>query len=237
MQVSGEEQRHQHAGGGGGQTMSRNGSGVAAAAAAAGGSPASSEARSQSDGGAATAGSGGGAGHRLKIRLGGSSKSNRGTSVSSEGTNTNGPPTPRATTPVISAASPTTTTAAPARTNGHIEEYHQNGTVMDSRTNATSSREDVQPNPSPSAVPMALKQSSEGATGMQEHLNGKPMKNEHLAIAAEDDEETKKQREEQLQQDLAELPNVARQSLVPLYELVRRLVARSYTDLQSIVEV
>lgn len=42
---------------------------------------------------------------------------------------------------------------------------------------------------------------------------------------------------EQLARDLAELPSIARQHLVPFHEIVRRTVARSYDELQSIVEV
>lgn len=53
----------------------------------------------------------------------------------------------------------------------------------------------------------------------------------------EEDEATRLLREAQLATDLQELPNVARQSLVPLYEVVRRAIAKSYTDLQSVVEV
>lgn len=42
---------------------------------------------------------------------------------------------------------------------------------------------------------------------------------------------------QQLENDLLELPDVARQHLVPLYEVVRKVVARSFSELQSLVEM
>lgn len=228
MQASGEEhqqqqQQHGRGNGGatGGQTMSRNESGNSSNRAGSPASTASAEAPLQSDGGAAAGGGTAGGGHRLKIRLGGSSLSNRGTSVSSEGTN--GPATPRATTPVAAAIR---ATSPAARTNGHAEEHRfhhqQNGTAVQNDTHVDGVKEEE---PSASVI-MGKKASleTESKTQLEE------------AIVVED-EEIKRIKEEQLKKALAELPNVAHQSLVPLYELVRRLVARSYTDLQSIIEV
>ena len=219
MQASGEEHPQQHARGNrvGGQTMSRHGSTNSGHAAASPDAAATADAATnQLEGSAATTGGGTAAGHRLKIRLGGSSLSNRGTSVSSEGTN--GAATPRATSPV----------AAIRATNGHTEgDYHHqqaNGTSMDEAMSGNSiKQEDFIASQS-----MGKKISSS---------DGEPkVQNEHPTAVVET-EEMERYKEEQLKKGLAELPAVAHQSLVPLYELVRRLVARSYTDLQSIVEV
>lgn len=218
MQASGEEQpsQQQHARGNGvgGQTMSRHGSSNSGYGAASPGSTATASgeaATKQLEGGTGTTG------QRLKIRLGGSSLNNRATSVSSEGTN--GAATPRATSP-----------AAVRPTNGHTDdEYrHQqaNGTAMDKGMSGNSIKQEE----FMVSKPMGEKAgSSNGEAKMQ---------NEHSSIpTVVETEEMKRYKEEQFQMDVAELPAVAHQSLVPLYELVRRLVARSYTDLQSIVEV
>ena len=60
---------------------------------------------------------------------------------------------------------------------------------------------------------------------------------EHQAEEHEHEQEQEQDRAEQLQRDLLELPPIARQHLVPLYEIVRRVVARAYSELQSLVEV
>lgn len=212
----------------GGESMSRNGSASAIAAVTAA-SPTSSQ--SHSDGGAATP-----AGHRLKIRIGGSTlggSNHRTGSVSSEGTN--GHSTPRATTPVAVPAAVST-----PKSNGHLE-HHDGAKTMH---NGDISRETIKQelDNEGRAVSVSSEKLSQAAS-QQERLDPKPPskteeKQDELPVQeAQEDEETKRKKEEQLRSALAELPNVARQSLVPLYELVRRLVARSYTDLQNIVEV
>lgn len=58
---------------------------------------------------------------------------------------------------------------------------------------------------------------------------------EAARLRAEADERERLRK--QLEIDLQELPDVARQHLVPLYEIIRRVVARSFTDLQSLAEM
>lgn len=211
-----QQQQHSHgngSAGAGGESMSRNGS-------LNGGYTASSPRTSEAAAGVSGGGNANAGGHKFKIRLGGNSlTSGRGTSVSSEGTN--GPATPHAATPIAASTSRAT---SPAQVNGHTaEQYHaqQNGTALDSGVNDAVMKQEQPP-----SVLMDKKTSSQ--SGM------KAMDEQAVHI---EDEHAKQQREIQLQKDLAELPNVAHHSLVPLYELVRRLLARSYTDLQSIVEV
>lgn len=59
----------------------------------------------------------------------------------------------------------------------------------------------------------------------------------HLSGQEEDREQQEQERAEQLHSALLQLPPIARQHLVPLYEIVRRVVARAYSELQSLVEV
>lgn len=69
------------------------------------------------------------------------------------------------------------------------------------------------------------------------------LKQEAAAREAEEQREKLRAAEEQARQDqvydagLRELPQIARQHLVPLHEVVRRAIARSYSELQSLVEV
>ena len=60
-----------------------------------------------------------------------------------------------------------------------------------------------------------------------------------LSIAREirEQEERKASEWEQLQLDLLELPSIARQHLVPITEIARRVIRRSFKELQSLVEV
>lgn len=229
------------------QSMSRNGSSGAPAASAA--SPASSTAsehRSQSDGGAAP---------RLKIRLGGSTlggghhAGNRATSTSSEGTN--GHTTPRAASPaaVVAVASP--------RMNGHSEDQHHYSNEHAVKQNGSSSEKGndihtVKKEDGYGAIPSPLPMGKTGSNAAEEDVKSQQQELKSVSPMQEGQQQEEQQSlsykdlsnslpkertEAEIMHDMAELPNIARQSLVPLYELVRRLVARSYTDLQSIVEV
>ena len=60
---------------------------------------------------------------------------------------------------------------------------------------------------------------------------------EDLSRQEANEQEQERKRAEQLQRALLELPPIARQHLVPLYEIVRRVIARAYSELQSLVEV
>lgn len=227
--------------------MSRNGSSGAPAASAA--SPASSTAsehRSQSDGGAAP---------RLKIRLGGSTlgghhAGNRATSTSSEGTN--GHTTPRAASPAAAAA----VAVASPRMNGHSEDQHrygdehavkQNGSNPEKGTDIHTIKKEDGYGSIPSPVPMGktgsnaaeedIKSQQQGLKSVSTMQEGQEEEKHTLSHKDLRNSPPKERTEAEIMHDMAELPNIARQSLVPLYELVRRLVARSYTDLQSIVEV
>ena len=75
------------------------------------------------------------------------------------------------------------------------------------------------------------------APGKAEAMKEEDLAGGHQAEEHEHEQEQEQDRAEQLQRDLLELPPIARQHLVPLYEIVRRVVARAYSELQSLVEV
>jgi hypothetical protein len=223
----------------GGESMSRNGSSSTNGGIIGPGSKSASPASQPGDAGNATAA----AGPRLKIRLGGGSGS------SSAAGSRNSPATPHTPvgTPRAAAAqgingSSFITGAINHDSSGDLQKHsHGAAAVTASSQNGTAQTDESKSNGMDVDLPRSLKiklvqQHTQDRASLEPPSKQKEQELQHVEEVVED-EQTRKRREEQLVQDLAELPNVAHQSLVPLYELVRRLVAHSYTELQSIVEV
>ena len=117
---------------------------------------------------------------------------------------------------------PTTPAATPS-TNGHINGGAAGGDLSETRR---ASSLDASEN--------ARVKGKERATEESDRLQAeRAAENARLQQEADERERLRKQ----LEIDLKELPDVARQHLVPLYEIIRRVVARSFTDLQSLAEM
>jgi hypothetical protein len=216
----------------GGESMSRNGSSSTNGGIIGPGSKSASPASQPGDAGNATAA----AGPRLKIRLGGGSGS------SSAAGSRNSPATPHTAAAQGINGSSFITGAINHDSSGDLQKHsHGAAAVTASSQNGTAQTDESKSNGMDVDLPRSLKiklvqQNAQDRASLEPTSKQKEEELQHVEEVVED-EQTRQRREEQLPHDLAELPNVAHQSLVPLYELVRRLVAHSYTELQFIVEV